>query len=127
METTDTTINPEWKKTVNKLAETSLHFKLVKMLMDKGLKYPLPQKFDLESYYDGGVIRKSDLENYAHYIGLSRSGNIAIWDPNDERFVCIRYKFSSAFVERTKHIEDDDGYDVFVPLKKVGVDVVETG
>jgi hypothetical protein len=64
-----------------------------------------------------GAIPKKDLIVGATYLGDCRNANEAIW--NGEKFVYKRKKFNYVFDEEINHFEDDDGHDLFVPLKKL--------
>lgn len=64
-----------------------------------------------------GGIPKSELVKGATYEGNCRNASQAVW--NGKRFEYVRYKFGVEFVEKINHFEDDNGYDVFVPLKKL--------
>lgn len=61
------------------------------------------------------VISKSELAEGREYQGNCRNSNHAMW--NGKRFEYYRYKFGSWYKEEINHFEDDDGYDVFVPMK----------
>ena len=65
-----------------------------------------------------GAIPKSQLEIGFIYEGSCRNANKAIW--NGFQFEYIREKFGSKFKEKINHFEDDNGYDLFVPIKKLG-------
>lgn len=61
------------------------------------------------------AIPKSELRNGITYKGNCRNASEAIWDV--DKFVYTRYKFGSTYLETINHYEDDDGYDVFVPVE----------
>lgn len=61
------------------------------------------------------AIPKSELRNGITYKGNCRNASEAIWDV--DKFVYTRYKFGSTYFETINHYEDDDGYDVFVPVE----------
>ena len=63
------------------------------------------------------VIPKKELEPDTEYEGICRNAGAAVWD--GEEFVYKRYKFGSWFDEKINHFEDDEGYDVFVPMKVI--------
>lgn len=63
-----------------------------------------------------GGIPKSDLEIGVTYIGACRNSSEATWD--GEKFTYTRYKFGTTYEDEINHFQDDDGYDLFVPLKK---------
>lgn len=61
------------------------------------------------------VIPKSELVAGQTYQGNCRNACEAVW--NGRVFVYDRCKFGSKYKEEINHFEDDDGYDVFVPMK----------
>jgi hypothetical protein len=63
-----------------------------------------------------GAIPKKDLKIGKTYQGSCRNTNKAIW--NGTEFEYERYKFGYLYEDAVNHFEDDDGYDVFVPLKE---------
>ena len=63
-----------------------------------------------------GAIPKSQLEVGATYIGSCRNAGEAVW--LGDKFEYQRYKFGNTFPEKINHFEDDNGYDLFVPIKK---------
>lgn len=68
---------------------------------------------------DPNAIPKRDLEHGAYYSGYCRNANIARWDGEKEQFVFYRHKFSFVYLEAACCQEDEEHYDVFVPLKKL--------
>ena len=62
-----------------------------------------------------GAIPKAQLEIGKTYIGSCRNASEAIW--KGDYFTYKRYKFGNTFEEDINHFEDDDGYDLFVPIK----------
>ena len=64
-----------------------------------------------------GAIRKSDLIIGETYIGSCRNSSEALW--NGEQFQYLRYKFGGYYMDYVNHFEDDDGSDVFVPIKEL--------
>ena len=62
-----------------------------------------------------GGITKNELIIGKTYIGDCRNATEAIWD--GKVFKYMRTKFGSTYEEEINHFEDDDGYDVFVPIK----------
>ena len=61
-------------------------------------------------------IPKSKLIVGQTYHGICRNTSKAVWKENGT-FEYIRCKFEDTFPEEINHYEDDDGYDVFVPIK----------
>lgn len=61
------------------------------------------------------AIPKSELVKGEIYQGECRNSEKAKWD--GDKFLYTRTKFGSTYIEAIHHFEDDDGYDVFVPMK----------
>jgi hypothetical protein len=90
------------------------------VLLDMGMSLHIPKPMTpeiLEKYYEAGVIRKEDLQIGAYYWGRCRNSSLAMWDGKE--FIYLRTKFSSTFSETINHLADDNGYDLFVPIKKL--------
>ena len=64
-----------------------------------------------------GAIPKDKLEVGATYEGNCRNFEEARWD--GKVFWGKRYKFGEWQDDKINHFEDDNGYDLFVPIKKV--------
>lgn len=62
-----------------------------------------------------GAIPKKDLVIGQTYIGKCRNATEAVW--NGSRFTYQRYKFGFTYPEDINHFEDDNGSDLFVPIK----------
>jgi hypothetical protein len=60
-------------------------------------------------------IPKCKLVNGISYKGVCRNTDEAIWDV--DAFIYTRYKFGTTYLETINHYEDDNGYDVFVPIE----------
>ena len=65
-----------------------------------------------------GAIPKEELEVGATYLGDCRNAHEAVWKENG-RFEYMRTKFGYTYPEEINHFQDDDGYDVFTPIKKI--------
>lgn len=63
-----------------------------------------------------GAIPKDKLVKGKIYIGTCRNATEAIW--LGDKFEYIRYKFGYTYPKKISHFQDDDGCDVFVPLKE---------
>lgn len=61
------------------------------------------------------VVPKNELEIDKEYLGNCRNSGKAVW--KGDHFEYQRYKFGSYYTDEINHYEDDDGYDVFVPIK----------
>ena len=62
-----------------------------------------------------GGIPKKDLIIGKTYIGSCRNASEATWD--GKKFIYDRHKWGFVYEEAINHFEDDDGYDLFVPIK----------
>ena len=69
-------------------------------------------------YIELGAIPKNDLVVGHTYEGDCRNAHIAVWKENG-RFEYQRTKFGYTYPEEINHFEDDNGYDVFVPIKDI--------
>lgn len=81
----------------------------------------LPNPIPGDAYkelYRKGIIPKKDLSKGKYYYGKCRNGRVALW--NGHEFVYMRdFWGRSFFPEEINHLEDDEGFDVFIPLKEV--------
>ncbi|MBO5005014.1 MAG: hypothetical protein J6D03_07230 [Clostridia bacterium] len=64
-----------------------------------------------------GGIPKCKLSVGTVYRGSCRNSDKAIWDGN--QFIYVRYKFNTRYIDKINHFEDDNGYDLFIPLSIV--------
>lgn len=72
-------------------------------------------KYFVEELVKHGAIPRDQLEAGKTYIGSCRNAHEAVWDGKE--FIYKRTKFGSTFDESINHFQDDDGYDVFIPIK----------
>jgi len=77
-------------------------------------------KEDIGFLIQRGMIAKKDLVVGGVYYGNCRNASVARWQGNC--FIHWRRKFSDVYEEEINHPEDDDGFDVFVPIKKLSDD-----
>lgn len=63
------------------------------------------------------LIPKNELVAGTTYPGECRNASEAEW--TGDHFVYRRYKWGNTFLEDINHYEDDDGYDVFVPIEVI--------
>ena len=61
-----------------------------------------------------GAIPKDELIIGKEYLGACRNSERAVW--TGDKFVYNRYKFGTTYQEEINHFQDDDGYDLFVPI-----------
>ena len=64
-----------------------------------------------------GAIPKSELIVGKTYEGSCRNSSTAVW--NGKEFEYKRYKWGMWEDDSVNHFEDDDGSDVFVPIKMI--------
>lgn len=62
-------------------------------------------------------IPKSELVIDKEYEGECRNSGKAVW--KGDHFEYVRYKFGFEYIDEINHYEDDDGYDVFVPMEEI--------
>lgn len=78
------------------------------------LPNPLEQ-LHIDKLIQCGAITKKDLVIGKYYYGKCRNNNVAMW--NGKEFQYMRYKFGWR-EDTINHFEDDNGYDLFVPIKE---------
>jgi hypothetical protein len=81
---------------------------------------PIVKKEDYDNIIIPNIIRcggipKEELVAGETYIGDCRNASEAVW--NGERFTYMRTKFGTTYPEDINHFQDDDGFDLFVPIK----------
>ena len=64
---------------------------------------------------EAGAIPKKDLIIGKEYLGSCRNSERAIW--NGKCFEYERYKWGTTYIDEINHFEDDDGYDLYVPIR----------
>lgn len=86
------------------------------------LYHALPRGFgqaELERSVSEGMLPKASLVDGRVYEGHCRNAGQARWDAARERFVYRRTKFGHSYDEDIVHPEDDEGFDVFVPVSEL--------
>ena len=63
-----------------------------------------------------GAIAKKNLEIGSWYVGDTRNTIRAKW--NGTEFEYVRFKWGNSFWDTINHFEDDNGYAIFIPIKK---------
>lgn len=79
----------------------------------------LPRQFGPDALAQAladGMIAKDQLVDGAVYLGWCRNAGQARWDAAQQRFVYRRTKFGTSFDETIVHPQDDEGFDIFVPM-----------
>lgn len=74
-------------------------------------------KVEIRQAVKDGMIAKENLITDKLYEGHCRNATTARWTGTE--FEYMRFKFDSVYPECAYHPEDDDGYDIFVPIKGV--------
>ena len=91
---------------------------------------------NIEKLIEMGMIPKSKLKDRTYYRGVCRNTHVAQWIENPgypdkdklpnnrplERGPCFYYareKFNRIFIEDIQHPEDDDGFDLFIPIEEI--------
>jgi len=86
---------------------------------------PVLSKEEMEKYvwpklFQYGAIPIDKLIVGHKYLGHCRNAHEAIWKENN-KFEYLRYKFGCEFPQKINHFQDDNGDDVFVPIKDLGM------
>ena len=84
------------------------------------IKVPRCQNEEEESFVQEELIKRGaipldKLEVGKTYLGSCRNAHEAVW--NGEKFIYQRYKFGFTYPEKINHFQNDDGYDLFTPIK----------
>lgn len=82
---------------------------------------PIVKKEDYEKVIIPNIIRcggipKSQLKSHTTYIGSCRNTTEAEW--TGKNFIYCRHKWGTEYIDDVNHFEDDDGYDLFIPIKE---------
>ena len=85
------------------------------------LDIPIVKKEDYDSIIVPNIIRcggipKEKLVIGKTYIGHCRNASEAVW--NGEKFTYMRTKFGCTYPEDINHFQDDDGHDLFIPIRE---------
>lgn len=111
----------KWIQNKRHREEIWLNLKPFKIINDVP-ELPVVTKEEWDGFYvpiliKCGAIPKKDLIVGQKYLGACRNSDYGIW--NGTEFTYKRIKFGTTFQEKINHFEDDNGYDLFVPLKIV--------
>ena len=71
--------------------------------------------FIQDTLINHGAIPLHELEIGKTYIGFCRNASEAVWQ--GDKFVYQRFKWGTTFPDTINHFQNDDGYDVFVPVR----------
>lgn len=75
--------------------------------------------FFINKLIELGAIPKEKLEEGIWYYGGHRIATISMW--NGKKFLYWRHKFGNIFVDTCEHFQNDDGYSLFVPIRKATI------
>ena len=77
----------------------------------------LYQKYVIPNFIRCGAIPKDKLVVGKTYFGSCRNADKAIW--LGDKFEYTRHKFGASYQEKINHFEDDNEYDLFVPIREI--------
>ena len=113
----DTDIGQDFKITAKRIREIEAKalrkLRLNKLAWQRFSK-PVRQE-ELEQAYQDGMLRKEQLQDGVYYKGISRNTKIAKWSSKDN---CFFYIDEIGCIENVCHPEDDNSYDLFIPISK---------
>lgn len=78
---------------------------------------PKMNDFYIKRLIELGAIPKDKLQDGVWYYGNYRNTTLGKWDAKNQKFGLWRYKFRYMW-DTCNHFEDDDGFALFVPLRK---------
>ena len=99
------------------------HLQTMKLFTDDYIPEPpittpeLYQKYVIPNFIRCGAIPKDKLVVGKTYFGSCRNADKAIW--LGDKFEYTRNKFGASYQEKINHFEDDDGFDLFVPIREI--------
>ena len=100
--------------------DKDVYFNIDKFDKIKVYHIKLPRYIPASLYkelYSKGIISKNNLQKNRYYQGKCRNTNVALW--NGYEFVYMRTKFGHVSIDTINHFEDDNGYDLFIPIEEV--------
>lgn len=89
----------------------------MRSLRDIGVNTSYVGPIDYDKCYSVGILKKSELVDGEKYIGICRNATIATWHAAKDKFTYIRSKWGCEFPEDINHLEDDNGFDLFFPIR----------
>lgn len=72
-------------------------------------------KYVIPNFIRCGAIPSSELIVGKKYYGHCRNADVAVW--LGDRFEYERTKFGSSYIECINNFDNDNGYDLFVPIR----------
>jgi hypothetical protein len=70
---------------------------------------------EIQEAYEKGMPKLEEMQDRAVYEGSCRNARKAMWVNEIGRFVYVREKFGSKFLEDIQHPAKDNGFDLFIP------------
>ena len=111
----DSTIDERYQKLIDSLENmTSFGNEIINVPKMKSREDY--EKYVIKNFIRCGAIAKKDLVIGKTYVGSCRNTEEATW--LGEYFEYNRTKFGTVFKEKINHFEDDNDFDLFVPLKE---------
>ena len=107
----------------NKTEMMIYHLQTMKLFTDDYIPEPpittpeLYQNYVIPNFIRCGAIPKDKLVVGKTYFGSCRNADKAIW--LGDKFEYTRHKFGASYQEKINHFEDDDGFDLFVPIREI--------
>jgi len=74
---------------------------------------------ELKELESMGMIPLKDLQDKSYYYGICRNTRIARWVNSANCFLYIREKHKSFHMAEINHPANDNGFDLFIPLRKI--------
>ena len=99
------------------------HLQTMKLFTDDYIPEPpittpeLYQKYVIPNFIRCGAIPKDKLVKGKTYFGSCRNADTAVW--LGDKFEYIRHKWGDSYPEKINHFEDDNCYDLFVPIREI--------
>jgi len=114
--------DPEYAKMIKEKEVAELHeywMNLKPFQVEEDVpELPVMNDFYINRLIDLGAVPKNQLEDGNWYYGNYRNANFGKWNANTQKFDHYRWKFGW-MEDDCNHFEDDNGYALFVPLRKV--------
>lgn len=69
---------------------------------------------------EAGMIPLDRMQDGMMYAGHCRNADTAVWHAATKDFVIMRTEWGQTFPEHIPHPQNDEGFDVFVPVLEIG-------
>ena len=101
----------EYWETLDKKFEDVIDIPGLNLRGEEHIKYCIPALIRC------GAIPLNKLKINQVYLGRCRNNRYAKWDGKE--FIYYRTSFNNRYTDTINHFEEDNGYDLFVPIKEV--------